>query len=320
MSPLQRRQFGKLVAASFTSTVVADFSSKALAQKSQVSKEIVYGVNLPSTSNSRNREDQSPLLELNSGELTVANVLSKIDLPVQSVDNPSRVPKKSRAFFGSDSDRITKAIVLADKTVLISTVSQTKNGYFNHLISAVGGPNNRQLKAKKVLDLENSNQTVESVLSLPNNQLLCLVANEGIPPFSFRTIDFRTGKILFRDELNLPPLPLNHRFANLCQDAKGNIFATEIGSEGIPFLISINLQDKAILTGKVKINILTPLKFKGQHRVNDVKDLDISSSGQLYALDSDDSGKNNAMFTVDAKTGKMELVRKFEGEKFAFSL
>lgn len=171
---------------------------------------------------------------------------------------------------------------------------------------------------KTVLGFESSNQTVESLLSLPNNQLLCLVGSRGIPPFAFRIIDSRTGKILSGDDLNLPPLPPNHRFANLSQDPKGNIFATEISAEGIPILISMNLQEKAVITGKVKINRLTPLNFEGRPLSNDVKDLNFSSSGQLYALAADNSRKNNALFTVDVNTGKIGLVSEFPFEKFAF--
>lgn len=330
MTPLQRRQFAKLVAASFTTTVVADLSSKALAQKSEPSKEVLYGINLLKTSNSRNREDQTPSVELNTADLTIGKVisadlsdlkvLSKVNLPVLSVENLSPVPKKPRAFFLPDSDRVTKAIVLEDKTVVISTVSSTRNGYFSHLISVIGGATNRQFRAKKILGLEKSNQTVESLVSLPNNQILCLVGNEGIPPFAFKTLDYRTGKIISKDELALPPLPLTHRFANLCQDQKGNIFATEIGSENVPILVTMNLQDKAIVTGKVKIKRLAPLTVEGRPLFNDVKDLGFSSSGQLYALAADKNGKNNALFTVDVKTGKMGLVKSFVAEKFAFSL
>ncbi|AVH62363.1 MULTISPECIES: hypothetical protein [unclassified Nostoc] len=330
MTPLQRRQFGKLVAASLTSTVVADISSKAFAQKTVSSNESLYGVNVLSTSNTRNRENQTPPVELNTATLPIGKVisanlldqkvLSKVNLPVFSVENLSPVPKKPRAFFFADSDRITKAIVLEDKTLVISTVSNTRNGQFNHLIYSVGSATNRQFRAKKVLDFKSSNQTIESLLSLPNNKLLCIVAKEGIPPFALITLDFRTGKILSGDELSLPSLPPNHRFANLCQDAKGNIFATEIGSEGIPILISMNLQEKAIITGKVKIKRLTRLTFEGRPLVNDVKDLGFSASGQLYALATDSSRKNNVLYTVDVKTGKMELVKNFAVEKFVFSL
>ncbi|MEH2110214.1 hypothetical protein [Nostoc sp.] len=330
MTPLQRRQFGKLVAASLTSTVIADISSKAFAQNSESSKEILYGVNVLSTSNTRNREDQTPPVELNSANVPIGKVisanlldpklLSKVNLPVLSVENLLPVPKKPRAFFLPDSDRVAKAIVLADKTLVISTISNTRNGYFNHLIYSVGSPTNRQFRAKKVLDFKSSNQTIESLLGLPNNQLLCIVGTGGVPPFTLTTLDFRTGKILSKNDLDLPPLPDKHRFANLCQDPKGNIFATEISSEGIPILISINLQDKAILTGKVKIKRLTRLTIEGRPVINDVKDLGFSSSGQLYALAADSSRKNNVLYTVDVKTGKMEVVKNFASEKFVFSL
>ncbi|MDZ8188213.1 MAG: hypothetical protein RMX96_25585 [Nostoc sp. ChiSLP02] len=339
MTPLQRRQFGKLVAASFTSTVVADISSKVLAQSSESSKDILYALNLSSSSNSRNRENQTPPIELNTIDVATLKVLpkanlldlkvnlpdvkilSKVNLPVVSVDNPLSVPKQPRAFFLPESDRITKGIVLADKTVVISTVSHTNKGYFNHLVSVVGSgnSNNIKIRAKKVLDFKKSNQTVESLLNLPNNKLLCLVGTDGIPPFTMTTLDYTTGKILPGNELALPSLPLNHRFANLCQDLKGNIFATETGPDGVPILIAMNLQEKAIITGKVKIKRLNALKYQGRHLIDDVKDLAFSSSGQLYALAADSSRKSNVLFRVEVKTGDMELVGKFLGEKLAFS-
>ncbi|MFB2773262.1 hypothetical protein ACE1AT_28915 [Pelatocladus sp. BLCC-F211] len=325
MSPLKRRQFTQLAAAGLTSTIVADISSKALAQNNDQnngkSEEVLYGINLPSTSNALNREDQTPPVELSTADAKTGKVVSKTNVPVQSVDNPSSVRKKSRAFFTGDSDRITKLTALGDGNLVIPIVSNTRDGYFNRLIYTVGSAKNPQFRAKKVLDLETADQTIESLLSLSKDQLLCIVGTEGLPPFTFKTIDSRNGKIISEDDLDLPSLPPAHRFANLCQDPKGNIFATETGSEGVPILISMNLQEKAIVTGKVKIQRLTPLNFEGRPQINDVKDLNFSSSGQLYALAADKSGKKNALFTVDVRSGKMGLVNEdFAVEKFAFSV
>ncbi|MGJ5673032.1 MAG: hypothetical protein ACR9NN_05365 [Nostochopsis sp.] len=328
MTPLKRRQFTQLAAAGLTTTIVADLSSKALAQNNEKSEEVLYGVSLPSTSTSnaqnrvsaQNREDQTPSVELSTADMRARKVVSRTNVSSQSVDNPSSVRKKNRAFFTGDSDRITKLTALGDGNLVVSTVSHTRSAYFNHLIYTVGGAKNSQFRSKKVLDLETADQTIESLLSLSKDQFLCIVGTEGIPPFAFKTIDSRTGKILSEDDLALPPLSPNYRFANLCQDPKGNIFATEIGPDGIPFLISMNLQEKATVTGKVKIQRLTTLSFEGDPVVNDLKDLNFSSSGQLYALNTDKGGKNNALFTVDVKSGKMERVMEFPFEKFAFSV
>lgn len=330
MTSLKRRQFVKLAAASLTSTVVADFSSKALAQKIVPTNETVYGLNIIRTSKLFNREAQSPPIELFTAELTTAklnllsdllqpvvNILSKIDLPVLSVNNLLSAPKLSQALFVSNSDRITKAIVLADKTLLISTVTHTRRGHFNYLTSVVGSGADSSFSAKQVIGLKGSNQTVESILSLPNNQLLCLLGNQGTPPYSMTTLDYKTGQIISDNKLALPPLPPTHLFANLCQDPKGNIYATEMDDEGVPILISMNLQETAIATGYVKINRLFPLSVGGRYLNKNVKDLAFSpSSGQLYALATDQSGKN-AVFLVNQKTGNMELFRNFAADKFA---
>ncbi|MFN6460359.1 MAG: hypothetical protein RMZ41_000745 [Nostoc sp. DedVER02] len=318
MTPLKRREFTQLAAASLTSTIVTDLSSKALAQKSQ---EVLYKAKLLKTSNDLNREDQTPPIELSAADVKTGKVVSRINVPAQFVDNPLSVPKKFRAFFTDEADRITKLTALGDGNLVMSTVSIKRNGYFNRLLYTVGGAKTSQFRAKKVLDLKTSNQTIESLLSLPKNLLLCIVGIEGIPPFSFRIIDSRNGKIISGDELNLPPLPPSNRFANLCQDPKGNIFATEISSEGMPILISMNLEDKAVVTGKVKIKRLNPLNFEGRPLLNDVRDLNFSASGQLYAVAGDKSGKKTRLFTVDVKSGKMGLVNDdFGTEKFAFSV
>jgi hypothetical protein len=321
MTPLRRRQFTQLAAASLTSTIVADLSSKALAQKSGQSEEVLFKASLGTAFNLLNREDQTPPIELSTADVRTGKFLSKINVPVQSVDNPLSTPKKSRAFFTGEADRITKLASLGDGNLVISTVSTKRNGYFNRLLYTVGGAKNPQFRAKKVLDLKTPNETIESLLSLPKNQLLCIVGIEGIPPFTFKIVDFRTGKIVSGDELNLPILASTHRFAHLCKDPNGNILATEIGSEGIPILISMNLQEKALVTGKVKIKRLGPLTFEGRSLFNDVKDLNFSSSGQLYAVAGDKSRKKNALFTVDVKSGKMGLVNEdFVADKFAFSV
>lgn len=319
MSPLNRRQFGQLAAASLTTTILTDFSSKAIAQNKSKNQEIICGVNLPSISNALNREDQTPSVDLNLTEMGTGRLVSQKNIQAQFVDNPLSVRKKYRAFFTGDSNRITKLAALGDGNVVISTVSYTRNGNFNHLIYTVGSVKNPQFKAKKILDLETPNQTVESLLRLPRNQFLCIVGIEGIPPFTFKIIDFITGKVLSSNDLDLPPLPPGNRFANLCQDNQGNIFATEIGLEGFPVLISMNLQEKAIMTGKVKIKRIAPLTFEGIPLSNDVKDLNFSASGQLYALVTNKIGKN-VLCTVNVNSGSMSRVREFAAEKFGFSL
>ncbi|MEA5602294.1 hypothetical protein [Nostoc sp. UHCC 0252] len=327
MTQLQRRQFGKLLAASLTSTIVAEISSKALAQNSKNSDPDIFGVNVvPRESNAQNRENQTPPVELKTAKLKNKEVLSNVKTPSLSVDNPSTVPKKSQAIFSAESDRITKAIVDGDQNIVVSTVSSGKDGNQNYLLIATGSPKNPKFRSKKILGLENPNQTVESLLRVPGtkNQLLCLVANRGIPPFYFAIINSQTGRISSKDELDLPELNLNHRYANLCKDSKGNIFATETASEIGTRLISFNLKEKASLTGKVKINRLTPLKLEdGSTTANDVDDLAISPSDELYALYTDNSAKDKALkslLKVEVKTGKMEVINKLPFQKFGFSV
>jgi hypothetical protein len=324
MTQLQRRQFGKLLAASLTSTIVAEISSKALAQNSDPE---IFGVTaVPRESNAQNRENQTPPVELKTAKLKNKEVLSNVKTPSLSVDNSSVVDKKSQAISRAESnDRITKAIKDGKDKIVISTVFSAKDGNQNYLLIATGSPKNPKFSSKKVVGLKSPNQTIESLLSLSNNQLLCLVAYHGIPPFSFAIINSQTGRITSKDELDLPELNLNNRYANLCQDSKGNIFATETGSEVGTRLISFNLKEKASLTGKVKINTLTPLKLKdGSTTANDVDDLAISPlNDELYALATDNSAKDKALkslLKVELKTGNMELINSLPFQKFGFSV
>jgi hypothetical protein len=80
----------------------------------------------------------------------------------------------------------------------------------------------------------------------------------------------------------------------------------------------MNLQEKALITGNIKIKRLTPLTFEGRPLSYDLQDLTFSSDGQLYALAADSNRKNTAVYTVDVKSGKMGLLRNFAAEKFAF--
>ncbi|MBO3464173.1 hypothetical protein G4P69_37145, partial [Aetokthonos hydrillicola CCALA 1050] len=98
MSPLKRRQFGQLAAASLTSTVVVGLSSKTLAQSTASNGETLYGVKNPNSSSARDRENQSPLVELNTVEQSTGNVLSKTNAPALSVEDTSPAPKKSKAI------------------------------------------------------------------------------------------------------------------------------------------------------------------------------------------------------------------------------
>jgi hypothetical protein len=321
MTQLQRRQFGKLLAASLSSTIIAEISSKALAQNSDPE---IFGVNVvPRESNAQNRENQTPPVELKTAKLKSKEVLSNVKTPSLSVDNSSVVDKKSQAIFRAESkDRITKAIRDEENQIVISTVLSTKDGNQNYLLIATGSPKNPKFRSKKVLGLESPNQTIESLVSLSKNQLLCLKAYQGNSSFSFGIINPQTGRITSGEQLDLPELNKNNRYANLCKDSKGNIFATETGSEVGTRLISFNLKEKASLTGKVKINRLTPLKLKdGSTTANDVEDLAIYSD-ELYALYTDNSAKDKtlkSLLKVELKTGKMELINNLPFQKFGFS-
>lgn len=276
---IKRRQFGQIAAGSFTTTLLSQFSAKVLSATAQ---ELVYGVNLLDTSQLQDLENNTPPLELVQTDLTAQQVPVKIKVNSVKVKNTKPVKKKNQAFFLPDNYRISTINTLADGSIAIAAVSQSKTGHVNQIIFGTGKIDKLKIEAIKIDGLDNPNQTVESLVSVPNNQLVFLVGNRGTPPFSFKLFDPIQQKFISEDTLFLPPLRLNHRYANLCQSPNGDIFATETGPEGIPVIIYFNFKDISPITGKVIIRQLIPLGFDNQPLLNDLKSL--SFLNRVYCM------------------------------------
>jgi hypothetical protein len=314
MTKFKRRKFGQLVVASLTATSLVGVASKGSAQQS----EILIGVS-QGKADPQNPEDETTSVGLTIAEPTTGKVLSQADISPKQVSNPSPTLKANRAFYVGDQHRVSDITVQKNGTVVVATVSHTRTGCFNKLL-LTNSRSPQKSRAVKVLNLKSPDHTIESLLSLSDKQIICTIGHNGIPPFQLAIIDPQTGKVRSGKELSLPTLPERVRFANLCQTPDGYIYATQIDSDGIPILVRMDLEEKAGVTGQVKIQQIAQLTFRGQLLSNDLKSLTSSSSGQLYAIATIDNGDSNTLFSVDAQTGKMTRVAdEFAAEKIVIS-
>lgn len=83
--------------------------------------------------------------------------------------------------------------------------------------------------------------------------------------------------------------------------------------------MQLDLENRAVVSGRGKIIRLVELSFKNKPLENDLASLAFSSSGQLFALADLKYEGTNSLFTVDMKTGAMTLVRKFAVDKILFA-
>lgn len=320
---LKRRQFGQLAIASAATTVLSNLvANKTVAQQPQL---VIYGVRLTPASSSITEDiaddkaaNKTPGIILQSLDLATSKELSTTEISEQTVQNQQEASETaSRAILiKKRSERITGFTALSDGTFVVATSAATRKGDFNRFISFSPDSkksNKKGLKVKKV----KKNNTVESLIAIQKDQLLSIVSlNQGKPPFDLAVINSKSGQV--DSQSDLPYLPEKRRFSNLAQSSDGKIYATSIAPGSDPILVQFDLVNKSPITGRGKIIELVELKFNGSPLQNDLASLAFSPSNQLFALaDPKDEG-SNSLFTVDMKTGEMQLLRKFAFDKIAF--
>lgn len=320
---LKRRRFGQLALASAATTVLSNLATKTVAQQPQL---VIYGVRLTPASSSITEDmadagaaNKTPGIILQSVDLATGQELSTTEISEQTVQNQQETTETVNKGFliKKPCERITAITTLSDGTVVVAASAATKNGDFSRFIFY--DPASKKpfgLKAKKI----KQNNTVESLLAIQNDQLLAIVSlKQGQPPFDLAVINPKSGQVDSGAALSLPILPLGERFNNLAQSPDGTIYATNIDSEGILFLVQFDLANKSPVTGRGKINRLVQLSFNGKALEKDIASLAFSPSNQLFALaDPQDEG-TNSLFTVDLKTGEMQLLRQFAVDQIAVS-
>lgn len=320
---LKRRRFGLLALASATTTLLSNFAAKTVAQQARL---VIYGVRLTPASSSITEDqadasaaNKTPAIILQSIDLVTGQELTTAEIPEQLVQNqqePTQTVNKA-LVIKKPSERITGFTVISDGTFVVAAAAATKKGDFSRFIF-FGQDITKPKKGLKTKKIKKSN-TVESLLAIQNDQLLSLISqNQGIPPFELAVINPKSGQV-DGNTLGLPDLPPNQRFSNLAQSPDGKIYATTLGHENVPILVQLDLVNKSPITGKGKIIKLVPLSFNNRPLQNDLASLAFSPSNQLFALADPNYEKTNSLFTIDLKTGNMQLIRKFAFDKIAFS-
>ncbi|QHG18534.1 hypothetical protein [Nostoc sp. ATCC 53789] len=329
---IRRRRFGQLAIVSAVTAASAKFTSKVFAQQS----EQLYGVSLSSASKSKTQDlvdtaaaNAIPGIIFQSINFTTGQVLLTAEIAADSVTNSLETTESvaKALVVKKPSERITAFTVLPDNTFVIAAVAATKKGDFSRLIS-ITPPKKSGIKPPKGLKIKKNKDkkysTVEGLLSttIKGKQVLLGVISlaEGSPPFELAFIDQNSGQVDSSVATGLPYISPKQRLSNLAQSPlDGKIYATSVGGEGSGLsLVQLDLENRAVVSGRGKIIRLVELSFKNKPLENDLASLAFSSSGQLFALADPKYEGTNSLFTVDMKTGAMTLVRKFAVDKILF--
>lgn len=335
---IKRRTFGKLaIISTAVTTGLANFTSRVFAQSEQL-----YGVLLSSASSSQTVDSvNAAAANTTSGiilqSLDLANLTTQEPLIAEisegSVSNQQdateTVPKA--LVVRKPSNRITGFTVLSDSTFVISTVTETKDGDFSHLLFSDPLKKNEKKSPKKGLKVKKAKSpkykytTVESLLATTinnkkDNELLSVVSlSGGGTPFELAFIDSSSGQIDASAETGLPELSSQERLSNLAQSPEGKIYATSVGGQGGVSLVELDLANRAVVTGRGKNIRLVGLSFNNKPLENDLASLAFSSSGQLFALADPSYKGTNSLFIVDVKSGELALLREFAVDKIALA-
>jgi hypothetical protein len=309
---IKRRRFGHLAIASAITTIASSIASQSLAQHSSM---LVYGIRLDSSRSKKNiglGQRWTPSLILSTLDLGNGAKFAEIAVPTTAIDNSVEALSETR----ESDERLTGLTRQADGTLVISTVTTTRNGNTNNLIFIEPQGSTLKVRAKQVLGLQSSN-TLESIAVVGNGQLLGITSlTYGLPPFTLTTIDLGTSRAIMNEQSApipgagaLPLLKHGSRYGNLAESPTGSLYATTLGSEGgVPSLVQIDLTAQA--TQKI-----SKLSINGKPLGNDVLDLAFSPSGQLLALAKLSGQGEAALFTVDVTTGNMSLLKPFPARK-----
>ena len=330
---IRRRRFGQIAIASAALSAIGNFASKAFAQQGE---SIIYGVNLSSSSNIDTKTGATidanidakiaatidanitPAVTLISFDLVSGQYLPTIPLAginVNNLDAPSETANK--ALYTEPSERLTAFTPLTNGSFVIVSVASTRTGNFNRII-LVDSKSARPQKALKASGFRRINGTIESLVAIKENNFIGVVSlNEGTPPFDLVNFDLNSAKLNSSDEL--PLLPGNLRFSNLTQAPDGTIYATILSSQRSTTLAQLDLENKAIATGRGKIIRVSELRYNNKPLENDLLSLAVDKSGQVFALANPTNEKINSLFSVDVKSGEMKLLRKFAADKIAFA-
>lgn len=325
---IKRRRFGQIAIASAAFSAIANFASKTVAQKPE---SIIYGVTLASSTNIDTKlaptidariaptvdANTAPAVTLISSDLVSGQDLATIPVEAINVNNRDAVSETTnKAVYTEPSERLTAFTPLANGSFVIVSVASTRTGNFNRIIQ-IDSKSGRPQKALRASGFGRINGTIESLVAIKENNFISVVSvNEGTPPFDLVNLDLNSAKL--NSSNDLPLLAGNLRLSNLTQAPDGTIYATTLSSQRPTTLVQLDLENRAIVTGRGKIIRVSELKYNNRSLESDLLSLAVSRSGEVFALANPTSEKINSLFSVDVKSGEMKLLRKFPADKIAF--
>lgn len=290
---------------------------------------IIYGTRLAKQNDANaaaSVANKVPALTLVELDLDGDRITFTREIQSQTVENAQdTVIVQDQAVSVAPIERITGFTAQADGFVA-SVVATTSKGNFSRLLFT----DHRSPKSKKISGFKASNHTVEALVAVPSSNqqgydlLSVFSLNGGTPPFDMGQIDPQTGKVQFGADLALPELQVNQRLSNLTRSPDGTIYGTALSGsatrlEVTPTLVQLNLTEPSILTGRGTIKLLASLHIDHKPLQNDLLALAAAPSGQIFALADPNYEGTNSLFTVNAETGEMQFVKKFEVDKITFA-
>lgn len=344
---IRRRRFGQLVISGIAASAIANLPSRVNAQ----STSVLYGVGVQTSSqktpiginntdaiaiDSNNTDEiskdfgspdtigvsagnKTPNLVIIRTDVGTGNEVSRVAIPSSQVENVDAKPEVgNKPIFSKATERITQFTALSDGTLAVISVLSTKEGNVSRVAQI--DPNGKLVKAVKVSGFKNRNSTLESLVATEDNSFVAIVSQyDGLPPFETAGFELKTGTVIPGEKLALPVFAPNRRYSNLTLAPDGIIYGTSVSSEGAVSLIKIDLNDKAVLTGRAKVVTVTQLRLEKEELQNDLLGLAINSSGEIYALANPTSRGDNLLYLVDQKTGQLSFLQNFPVKKIAFA-
>jgi hypothetical protein len=345
---IRRRRFGQLVISGMAASAIANLPRRVNAQ----SASVLYGVEIQITSQKTpiginntdaigidaNNTDgiskdfgnpdtigvsagnKTPSLVIIATDVATGKEVSRVAIPSSQVENVDAKPEVgNKPIFSRPTERITQFTALSDGTLAVISVLSTKEGNVSR-VSQIDPKSGKSIKAVKVSGFKNRNSTLESLVATKDNSFVAIVSQyDALPPFETAGFELKTGTVIAGEKLALPVFVPNRRYSNLTLAPDGIIYGTTVSSEGAVALIKIDLNDKAVLTGKAKVSTVIQLKLEKEELQNDLLSLAINSSGQIYALANPTTKGDNLLYRLDQKTGQLSFLRNFPVKKIAFA-
>ena len=306
---MTRRRFGQLVIGGSTAVGLGYLAKNTFAQTPNL---ILLGVR-----SGRITADNTAIPEINSSEVDyIAEYINTASIPVglvmQSLDIKTglvvNLPCPQLLADGctsiiSSNEEVSNLTALADGTLVlaITPVIGSKNETEPTRLIVLGD-------SAQVVPLSGlqKQEKLESFVATHDGRLLGMVMRKnGRPPARLVDINLQTGKITANSRVELPS---DQRFITLTQCPDGTFYTTNVANDGSSNLVQLDLEQKKSL-------MLAKLSLKSGVLNNGLQSLVCSPGGQLLAFGASRYETINNLYTVNAHTGAVSLLKQFDVTK-----